>query len=183
MFSRLLESLNEVRAKGEVFILVGRRSGGLGPAGRRYGTIDKALKLSNQRTTIGLIAVALTDTHHHLPQVVLALQERVRDLGGDLQMAFAQLIEHVLHLMRELSHSREAHRTARPLQGVRRTENDLETLAGRIFFQLQGLSFKNFNLFVGLLQKEVNVLAHIQFGAHFSLPWFKRLVHYRGSKG
>ena len=134
--------------------------------GRRLIRLRDGAELFHEvRDVDDVLRLAVADAVDHLRQRVDAFEQRVDDVFVELQLLFADEVEDVLHLMRELGNLVEAHRRRHAFQRVRVAE-DLVDDRGllHVVLEAQQAIVQRLQMLMRLVEEHIHVLIRIHIG-------------------
>ena len=101
------------------------RCGGRGCCcGRRRGPLGDRAELCNEiRNVDDILRLAVSDAVYHLLQRVEAFEQRIHNVFIEFELFFADEVQNILHLMRQLRNLGKSHRRGHALERVRVAED------------------------------------------------------------
>jgi hypothetical protein len=92
--------------------------------GRRRGPLGDRAELCNEiRNVDDILRLAVSDAVYHLLQRVEAFEQRIHNVFIEFELFFADEVQNILHLMRQLRNLGKSHRRGHALERVRVAED------------------------------------------------------------
>ena len=149
----------QIGGHGEGPVLDGGCGGGAG--GGLIAALGHGVELVDQIFVAAFrLALVLLQVAQDQLDAVDGLKDQGDGVGGDFQLAVAELAQHILGGVRHVLEARQAEETAGALDGVDQTEDILQNRRFRVLFQLHQLDVENGQTFRSLGQKFAEEIIH-----------------------
>ena len=127
-------------------------------------------KSGNVLVRLGIVAVGAHGVHER-HESVQTIQKRVDDARIHAKLVVAQIVEDVLHLMRQIADRHETHGAAGSLQRVGGAEQSLQHLLRMVAaLHFQDVRLQQIELLAAFIEKYAEVLGHVQVIHKSSCP-------------